>query len=295
MSKIVWLVTILIFVPTDFVFAQSSRPKAIRLQEYKRIDQPARNEVSGMVKSRTFDDTFWVHGDSGTKDRIFAIDFEGRIKSDDDDYEGAKLLGVDNEDWEDIAFFDDSTLIVADVGNNCHCREDLKLLLIKEPDPNDPEVSVRESYWIQYPKRTGLLGLFIEDNYNSEAVFTLDGQIHLIQKNEGGGEAGIFVLENPSIDSVNILTKVGSFPFRGQVTAADISEDESMLAVLTYRSVWLFKLSEKNLFEGDIFWVPIRGVEQVESIAFSGNSLIIAEENGDLYELPISDIPEYKN
>lgn len=295
MKKIVCLALIIIFGCIDFAFAQNSRPKAIRLEEYKRIDQPAREEVSGIVKSRNLNDTYWVHGDSGTKDRIFAIDREGKIKSGDDDYKGTKLLGVKNEDWEDIAFFDDSTLIVADIGNNCHCREDLKLLLIREPGSDTEEVEVLQTYEIQYPERTGLLGLFIEDNFNSEAVFTLNGQIHLIEKNEGGREAGIFTLENPTTESVNILSKVGSFPFRGQVTAADISMDESMLAVLTYRSVWLFKLKDKNLFEGDIFWVPIRGVEQVESIAFSGTDLIIAEENGDLYELPISDIPEFSN
>ncbi len=295
MKKIVWLLVILILGCIDFAFAQNSRPKAIRLEEYKRIDQPAREEVSGIVKSRNLSDTYWVHGDSGTKDRIFAINKDGEIKSGDKDYKGTKLIGVKNEDWEDIAYLNDSTLIVADVGNNCHCRQDLKLLLIREPDPDAEEIELYRSYHIQYPERTGLLGLFIEDNFNSEAVFTLDGKIHLIEKNEGGREAGIFQLENPNTDSVNILKKVGSFPFRGQVTAADISEDETMLAVLTYRSVWLFKLNNKSLFDGEIFWVPIRGVEQVESIAFSDTNLIIAEENGDLYELPISDIPEFSN
>ncbi len=295
MKKIVWLVVILIFGGIDFVFAQNSRPKAIRLEEYKRIDQPAREEVSGIVKSRNLNNTYWVHGDSGTKDRIYAIDKDGNIKSGDNDYKGTELIGVKNEDWEDIAFFDDSTLIVADVGNNCQCRKDLKVLLIREPDPGAEEVAIYRSFPIQYPERTGLLGLFIEDNFNSEAVFTFNRKIHLIEKNEGGGEAGIFMLDNPTQDSVNILKKVTSFPFRGQVTAADISRDESMLAVLTYRSVWLFKLTNNNLFEGDIFWVPIRGVEQVESIAFSDESLLIAEENGDLYELPISDVPPFSN
>ena len=48
------------------------------------------------------------------------------------------------------------------------------------------------------------------------------------------------------------------------------------------------------MFEGNKFWQPIKGVEQVESITFSGEYLIIAEENGELYRIKISEIPNFK-
>ena len=80
MKKFGWL--ILIFtISTPFSYGQSSKLKDIRLEAYKKIDKPARNEVSGMVKSRILEDTFWVHGDSGTENRIYAIDKNGKIKS----------------------------------------------------------------------------------------------------------------------------------------------------------------------------------------------------------------------
>lgn len=266
------------------------------MEAYKRIDELARDEVSGMVKSRKYEDTFWVHGDSGTKDHIYAINSEGEIKSKKKNYDGAEVKGAKNEDWEDIALGEDGTLILADFGNNCHCRDDLKILIIEEPEPEDGKVEVVAEYRIKYPEREGILSLFIEDNYNAEAVFMKGGEVYIITKNESGGEGKLFRLDNPSESEVNILTEVASFKFKGQVTAADISPDESKLAVLTYRSIWLFDLKDdKDMLGGTTYWQPIRGVEQVESIAFSDDYLIIAEENGSLYRVSISELPLYEN
>lgn len=295
LKKIVWLV-LFFLISGSYSYAQTTNVKSIKLDAYKRIDKPARDEVSGIIKSRKYKDTYWVHGDSGTKDHIYAITSDGEIKSEDKKYKGAEVKGAKNEDWEDIALGENGTLILADFGNNCHCREDLKILIINEPDPDDDETEVIEEYKIRYPESDGVLSLFVEENYNAEAVFMKNGMIYIITKNESGGEAKLFLLANPSSKEVNILTEVESFKFRGQVTAADISVDESKLAVLTYNSIWLFDLPKigDSFFGGNTFRQPIRGVEQVESITFSDDDLIIAEENGDLYRIRIIDIPIYR-
>lgn len=293
MKTIVWLVLLILFSGLD-ADAQSPDIESKKLEAYKRIDQPARDEVSGIVKSRKYKDTYWVHGDSGTKDHIYAINSDGEIKSGKKKYEGAEIKGAKNKDWEDIALGEDGTLILADFGNNCHCRDDLKILIIEEPEPDDDEADVLAEYRIKYPEREGVLSLFIQDNHNAEAVFMRAGKIYIITKNESGGEAKLFQLDNPVEDEINIPTEVSPFKFRGQVTAADISPDEKKLAVLTYNSIWIFDIEEgKGMFDGTKYWQPIRGVEQVESIAFSGEDLIIAEENGDLYQIKWAEIPEY--
>ncbi len=293
MKNIVWL--LLIFVSFEGVsFAQSTKVEAIKLEAYKRIDEPARDEVSGIIKSEKYKDTFWIHGDSGTKDHIYAINSKGEIKSKDKNYKGAKVKGAKNKDWEDIALGENGTLILADFGNNCHCRDDLKILIIEEPEPDDDEAEVIEEYKVRYPNRDGVLSLFVEDNHNAEAVFMKGGIIYIITKNESGGESKLFRLDFPTSNEVNILTEIETFKFKGQVTGADISEDESKLAVLTYNSIWLFELNNTNeFFDGKTYWQPIRGVEQVESITFSDENLIIAEENGDLYKVSIDSIPFY--
>ncbi len=277
----------------DVSFAQSNKVKAIKLEVYKRIDNPAREEVSGMVKSRKYEDTYWVHGDSGTKDRIYAVNADGEIKSKDKNYKGTEIKGAKNEDWEDIALGENGALIIADIGNNCFCRDDLKIFIIKEPNPDDDEAEVINEYRIKYPEKNGLLSLFVEDNHNAEAIFEKAGDMYIITKNPSG-ESYLFKLQNPVLDEINTLKEVSSFKFRGLVTAADISEDQSKLAVLTYNGIWLFDLIDgKGIFEGNSYWQPIRGVEQVESVTFSGENLIIVEENGDLYRIKIADIPLY--
>lgn len=287
---------IILLVFSFFVFAGSLvGQERIKLESYKKIDNPAREEVSGIIKSLNHKNTYWVHGDSGTKDRIYAIDSDGEIKSSQKNYKGTEIKGAKNTDWEDIAQLPNGDLIIADFGNNCHCRKDMKIFIIEEPNPKDDKVEVSKEYRIEYPKRGGLKGLLFEENHNAEALFTIGDEIFVITKNELRGESILFQLENPSEDDVNILVEIDRFEFKGQVTAADSSPDDSMIAVLTYQSIWIFK-PEKNteLFNGEIYMQRFRGVEQVESVTFSGKYLIIAEENGDLYRLKVSDIPIHK-
>ncbi|MBW2714064.1 MAG: hypothetical protein JRC77_09980, partial [Deltaproteobacteria bacterium] len=86
-------------------------------------------EMSGMVKSRQYPDVFWVHGDSGNKPTLYAIDRSGKTI--------ARFLvrGGFNEDWEDIAVDDAGNLYVGDIGNNSFQRKRLTVYQIPEPDP----------------------------------------------------------------------------------------------------------------------------------------------------------------
>lgn len=288
--KSLQIVCLIIFGLSISVNAQEKvkETEPVRLEAYKRIDKSARDEVSGIIKSRYLENVYWVHGDSGTEDRIYAINSDGEIVSDLDDYEGTKLLGAKNKDWEDIANGPDSTLIIADLGNNCQCRNDLKVFIIKEPSPDAEEIQVLKEYEVAFPKPDRIIGLLFDNIPNTEAIFVKNGALYSISKEPR--TATLFKLDDPKPDSVNVFEEVDSFRFRELVTAADISPDESRLAVLTYRSVWIFELVDQiKLFQNPVIKIPIRGTEQVESIAFSGDTLIIAEENGDLYRI---DIPE---
>jgi hypothetical protein len=268
------------------VQSQYRETEVVHLEAYKRIDQPARAEVSGIIKSRNLEDTYWVHGDSGNEDRIYAINEKGEVISEDKDYKGTELIGAKNKDWEDIAVFPDGRLVVADLGNNCHCREDLKIFVINEPDPVAEEVEVLNEYRIRYPASTGLASLIFDKIPNAEGVFVKSGTIHVITKESGS--ARLFQLQNPDSDSLNMLVEKDRFEFGELVTGADISPDEKTLAVLTRRDIWIFYLEDQQkLFQNSITKIPIRGTQQAESIAFSGDHLIVAEENGDLYKIPL--------
>ncbi len=266
-------------------------------EAYKRIDEPAREEVSGIVKSRIHENTFWVHGDSGTEDKIYAIKEDGEIKSKKKKYGGAKVHGARNKDWEDITVGPDQTLIIADIGNNCFCREDLKLFFVPEPDPDDEEVEVFKEYEIKYPEDVlNSVGILVpEKSLNAEAVFMRGGKVHILSKNRSNPSTMLFRLDDPKEGVPNMLTYIDRFDVGELVTAADITTDESKVAVLTRESIWLFEPGDHDsIFDGKIYWLPLKGITQIESVTFSGDNLIVAEETGELFKIAINKLVEFK-
>lgn len=294
LNRIVQLIFLIGLLLQNSSFMQVQDIKPVKLEAYNKIDKLARNEVSGIVKSKIRPGTYWVHGDSGTEDKIFAIDEDGNMIEDDADFKGTKVEGAKNKDWEDIATGKDGTLIIGDIGNNCYCRNDLKIFIIDEPKSDDKSVEVAREYNFKYPKENDITSFFFKKSINAEAMFVWNSRIHIISKNERNGVAKLFRLDNPEPKKENELTFVDSFDLDIAVTAADISPDETQVAVLTKRSIWLFEPEGKeSIFTGKKWWLPIKGIQQVESITFSGDNLIIAEENGDLYKIPISRLVEY--
>ena len=216
----------------------------LTMDAYKRIDKPARNEVSGIVKSRFYENTFWVHGDSGTPNRIYAINEKGEIISAEDDYHGAKTKGIKNIDWEDIAIGEHGTLILADIGNNCECRKDLKIHVIEEPSPDGKKVEILKSFRVTYPEREDWLGRMMKWNYNAEAIFYFSDIIYVLTKQPN--KSHLFKLENPVEDKVNELIHFDVIETNDYVTASDISADGEEVAVLTYNQIMIFKFDKKK-------------------------------------------------
>ena len=273
---------------SSLVLAQFNftKEKGKKLEPYKRIDNPARDEVSGMVKSKQLPNVFWVHGDSGTEPRIYMIDADGELAGG-KKYKGHKLDGIRNNDWEDIAVDDEGNIIVADIGNNCKCREDLSLIFLEEPNSIDKEIQKTTVYPIVYPSKEGFLNRVFKSTPNAEAVFYLD-TVFILTKEEGGRDTRLLKLQNPKEDETNTLIEVEEFDFDSEVTGADVSPDKQHLAVLTYQSLWVFPVDgTPSFFDGDVQWLRFRA-NQVESIAFHNNkTLIIAEENGELYRIDL--------
>ncbi len=281
--------------PSLLIFLALSQAAAqeipiLELEAYKRIDEPARNEVSGIVKSRAYENTFWVHGDSGTPDRIYAINEDGDIISNDKDYRGAKVKGAKNLDWEDIALGENGTIILADIGNNCECRDDLKIFILEEPNPKDDEVEVLREYAVSYPERDDWFGRLMRSSYNAEAVFQVDGTIFILTKQPR--KTLLFKLDQPVEGEQNILVLVDSMETRQYVTAADISPDGKQVAILTYEQLMVFEFNPEGFFNSSYLTAFLDGVEQIESVGFSEQNLIIAEENGHLYKVGLDQLVE---
>ena len=82
--------------------------------------------------SRRNKGVFWIHNDSGGKNRVFAVDISGRVLGE------YRLEGADARDWEDIAVgpgprSGTSYLYVGDVGDNANRRGDVQVYRVAEP------------------------------------------------------------------------------------------------------------------------------------------------------------------
>ncbi len=76
------------------------------------------------------------------------------------------------------------------------------------------------------------------------------------------------------------------------VTAADISTDGQHLAILTYNQIFIVDFSDRNLSKSKYKTAYLDGVDQIESITFHENKLVIGEETGHLYEVIVDQLVE---
>ena len=127
-------------------------------------------------------------------------------------------------------------------------------------------------------------------DFDCEAVFCVDDRIFFLTKRRSDGQTVLYRLSGDSPHRSNALRRVSSFPVEGMVTAADVSPDGKMVAVLTYTSVWVFDYDRR---QGDIFNGTVRRMPffawQGEGLAFDGNdSLVVANEQGQLFRLRLA-------
>lgn len=273
------------------------------LHKVGHITAPPIDESSGLIPSGQYKGVFWTHNDSGDTARIFAIRRDGHAVTPnglESSYQGIRVPGAKNVDWEDIAR-DGRTLYISDMGNNGNSRRDLGIYEVPEPNPTrDQETKPARLLPIRYPDQTefppkGLMP------FDCEAIFTLRGKLYLVTKHRlspriPGMSANLYRLDTRYTDRPNVLTKLDSREgLGGWVTAADVSPDGETLAVLCHApvsSVWLFSTQQK----GDRFLsdphprrIVFSGGNQTESLAFTNNdTLLIGNEQRDLFELRVS-------
>jgi hypothetical protein len=258
------------------------------------IDSKMIDEMSGIAKSRQFKDTYWVHNDSGDSARIFAIHRNGKlIQPHVPNYEGIKLEGSMNFDWEDIAI-EGNTLYVSDCGDNLNFRTDQCVYVIKEPNP-ESVTSVKDikKIRIKYPDKTPTSSW----HFDCESLGVYKGTLYFITKWRAGRSsipssgATIYRLKNPSFDKVNVLEKLDTNEdVGGWVTACDISPDGKQLAMLTQfpnQSIWIYDLTKGN----DILHHPLKqikfyGAKQCEALCWdSPTSFVFGNEQSELFEI----------
>lgn len=249
------------------------------------------SEPSGLVRSRTHPGVFWTHGDSGCGAAIHAVGGDGKL------IRSFPVEGGSCIDWEDIAVDDAGYLYLADTGNNTNERRDLAVHRLVEPDPANGagSVEIERTYRFRYADQKGFPDP-ADVSYDAEALFWAKGGLYLLTKHRGDMRTKLYRIPEEAAQREVALAPLGSFfvggdkaRYGGMVTGADVTPDGRYLAVLTYHALFLFERPES----GDQYLSrPVNRIDlnqhemqQTESIAWDGWSLLVGNEDRKLFRL----------
>jgi hypothetical protein len=251
--------------PADAVCTTEGAPRPLA---------PELHESSGVAASREHPGVFWTHNDSGDP-LLYAVDAEGGTVG------TVRVPGASVEDWEDLALAPcpDGTgdcLFVGDIGDNDAARESITVYRVREPDPAATETAPRVALRLRYP----------DGPHDAEALFVVDGAVHVVTKGESGAiavyRAPADARAEAALERVRELLP-GPVDRPARVTAAAASADGRWVALRTLQEVTIHRASEL-LGGGDpAYRVDVASLEepQGEGLAFTPDgSLVLTSEGG---------------
>lgn len=216
------------------------------------------------------DGTFWTMRDSGGASTLYRIASDGSLLD-------SLPLALPNKDWEALARDKQGNLYIGDVGNNLNRRKDLRIYKLH---PASGTVDTIAFHWMdqeRFPPGKK------EQNFDCEAMFWYQNQLHLFTKSRGDKQVRHYVLPDQPGDYPAALLE--SVYIKDLVTAADISPDGLSIALLTYGKIYLFAVQGTNaMLQQPITCLRIPWAGQSESVLFiNNNSLVLGNETGRLF------------
>lgn len=277
-----------------------------------RLSGPARmEELSGLAVSRTYPGIVWGHGDSGQPPVLWALDLErgdlafppylAKKFDDGASWPGLTLEGASNIDWEDLTTLN-GWLYLGEFGNNGNARRDLGLWALPEPNPRATERQ-RPAFFLSfhYPEQQRFPAEAWV--FDAEALFADPERnaLYLITKHRKAGDVRRFIpgakLYRIPLDGAGrastALTLVDQHEEMTAVTAAELSPSGAWLAVLTYRTLWLFPRppAGEQWLSGPAYSRPLPFLEtrQAEALSWRDDTtLLLGNEEGRLWTVTLT-------
>lgn len=263
------------------------------------------DETSGLEITEGY--TFWSQNDSGGEPEIYMFDSSGTY------YRSMRLANASNVDWEELAQDSDGNFYIGDFGNNNNNRTDLRIYKIPNPLPMSTDRTNAEIIEFSYTDQKAFPPAGPMLHYDMEAMFWHAGALYLFSKNRSKPYDGmVYVYKIPDTPGTYTVARIDSFDTGGDnaltssVTAADISPDGSMLALLSYGKMWIMSgFTGDAFFSGNVQQFDFTATTQTEAICFASNTeLYVTDElvggilGGTLYKIDLgtgtgsNDLPE---
>src|SRR5690606_8991742 len=140
-------------------------------------------------------------------------------------------------------------------------------------------------------------------NFDAEALVWARGRLWIFTKHRADTQTTLYRFGD--LERTNqVLERVSQFdvdgarhPYGGMVSGADVDDNESRLALLTYHALFIFPLDPTR--SDDLLYAqPIRvefvggELAQVEGVVFQGEEVVIANEAGHVFRLPIAGLED---
>ena len=252
------------------------------------LKDPAINESSGLVASRTSRGLYWTHNDSGDGPFIYAFDGRGERRG------VWRLSGAPARDWEDIAAGpgperNRNYLYIGDIGDNNERRADIVVYRVLEPNITAADARSTKSRPRQTAASEAIRLRYPDGKHDAEALMVNPtGDVYIVTK-KMFGRPGVYVARAPlNTTRVTVLTKLGelSIPsiFGGMITGGDISPDGRRVALCDYNQGYDLVLPGGDSF--DTIWkqplqrFAVGSRKQGEAIAYrlDGRALLTTSE-----------------
>ncbi len=251
------------------------------------------DENSGLAYYRS--DHFWVIEDSGSKDHIYAVNFNGKIVKD------FEVKNAKNEDWEDLTTDRSGNLYIGDFGNNQNYRKDLVIYKLPNPEMEKGGKIDAEKIKLKYPEQKKFPPKKSELLFDAEAFFHWGDSLYIITKNRTRPYNGkTLVYKVPDVKGEYTASLVAEFitcqdPDICSITSASISPDGKKIALLGYGLLWIITdFSFDDFSKGSIKKIDLDLRTQLEAVCFKNDStLLLSDERshtqgGNLYTFDIS-------
>lgn len=191
------------------------------------LDNNVIDEASGMIASRTNPGHFWTHNDSGDSTRLFLINDKANWVG------NVRLAGAKNVDWEDITYFGDNQIVVADIGDNLAVRPSVDLYWLQD-------IPVDFGKTKDIPVENKLTVVYKEGPRDAETLIydPVSSDLYIVTKREPAVHVYQISKAMMELDTV-ILEKQSTLPLT-QIVAGDISADGSEILLKNYDFIYYF-------------------------------------------------------
>ena len=253
------------------VFFSSSFAQKIKVKSLAKLPQELW-ESSGLVAGAN--NTVWTHNDSGGLPILYQLDSSGLI------LRMVYISGVKNTDWEDLANDYQGYVYIADIGNNCNCRKELKILKIPHPDSLKTDTVIPEIIFFEYENQTEFPPKKSELNFDAEALIAYEDSLFIFTKNRTkpySKKTYIYALANKKGFQKSQLTDSlflkNTHKYHSWITSATRDPYSDNIILISHKKAWVLK----NFRNGNrkLIKTKISGIySQKEAIAFDLNGNI---------------------